>query len=84
MTAHLLRVLTGTDGTMRLIVSINDRQKNPSLLTIREVSTTLRVSEKTVRRMVDRRELVAFRVGGQIRVSTDSVLALLRAGRVGQ
>jgi excisionase family DNA binding protein len=76
-------MLAGSHGTIWLSVSINSHQKNPALLTIRDVSTTLRVSDKTVRRMIDRRELVAFRVGGQLRVSSDSVLALLRAGRVG-
>jgi excisionase family DNA binding protein len=54
----------------------------PSLLTLREVSTTLRVSPKTVRRMIDRQELRAFRVGGQLRVSRDSLVDLLRVGEV--
>ena len=63
-------------------VASNDRRSVPSLLTLREVSTTLRVSEKTVRRMVDRRELCAFRVGGQLRISRDSLVHLLRVGEV--
>jgi excisionase family DNA binding protein len=53
-----------------------------ALLTLREVSASLRVSEKTVRRMVGRRELRAFRVGGQLRVQRDSVIDLLRRGEV--
>lgn len=52
----------------------------PPLLTLSEVSTTLRISEKTVRRMIGRRELRAFRVGGQLRVQRDSVIDLLRRG----
>jgi excisionase family DNA binding protein len=54
----------------------------PSLLTVHEVSATLRVSEKTVRRMIDRHDLRGFRVGGQIRVQRDSVIELLRRGEV--
>jgi excisionase family DNA binding protein len=54
----------------------------PYLLTIEEVSTTLRVSEKTVRRMIGRRELVGFRVGGQIRIGRDSLVKLLQRGEI--
>ncbi len=57
-----------------------DRSEYPALLTLREVSATLRVSEKTVRRMIERHDLLAFRVGGQIRIQRDSVLELLRKG----
>ncbi len=63
-------------------MATNDARSVPSLLTLREVSTALRVSEKTVRRMVDRRDLRAFRVGGQLRVSRDSLVNLLRSGEV--
>jgi excisionase family DNA binding protein len=54
----------------------------PSLLTLQEVSTALRISEKTVRRMIARREIRAFRVGGQLRVQRDSVTDLLKRGEV--
>jgi excisionase family DNA binding protein len=39
-----------------------------SLLTVSETAERLRVSEKTVRRLIERRELPAFRVGGSIRL----------------
>ena len=59
-----------------------DRADFAALLTLREVSATLRVSEKTCRRMIGRGELRAFRVAGQLRVTRDSLLDLLRAGEV--
>jgi excisionase family DNA binding protein len=60
----------------------NDPRRYPALLTLGEVSTALRVSQKTVRRMIDRRELRAYRVGGQLRIQRDSLVELLRAGEV--
>jgi excisionase family DNA binding protein len=63
-------------------MSMNARHYVPSFLTLREVSATLRVSEKTVRRMIERGELRAFRIGGQLRISRDSLVDLLRAGEV--
>jgi excisionase family DNA binding protein len=53
---------------------MTDRSDYASLLTLREVSATLPVSERTVRRMVGRGELRAFRVAGRLRVTRDSVL----------
>ena len=40
----------------------------PELLTVAETARRLRVSEKTVRRLVDRSGLPALKVGAQIRV----------------
>lgn len=51
-----------------LPMSINGPRYVPSFLTLQEGSATLRVSQETVRRMIDRHELQAFRVGGQVRV----------------
>jgi excisionase family DNA binding protein len=59
-----------------------DRFASPALLTLREVSSSLRVSEKTVRRMIARREILAFRVGGQLRVQRNSVLDFLKRAEV--
>jgi excisionase family DNA binding protein len=59
-----------------------DRPLAPSFLTVGEVSSTLRVSEKTVRRMIERRELRGFRVGGQVRVQRDSLVAYLQAREI--
>jgi len=74
--------MTGSNGKICPDMSTDAARSYPSLLTLREVSMTLRVSEKTVRRMIDRRELRAFRVGGQLRVERDSLVHLLRTGEV--
>ncbi len=58
-----------------------DRSDLGALLTLGEVSATLRVSEKTARRMIARGEL-PFRAGGQLRVSRDSLISLLARGEV--
>ena len=52
------------------------------LLTLGEVSDAFRVSETTVRRMIERGELRAFRIGGQLRIDRDSVVHLLQRGEV--
>jgi excisionase family DNA binding protein len=63
-------------------MAVNAPPPAHSLLTLQEVSMALRVSEKTVRRLIGRRELRAFRVGGQLRVQRDSVIDLLRRGEI--
>jgi excisionase family DNA binding protein len=63
-------------------MATTDSRSVHSFLTLQEVSAALRISEKTVRRMIARRELRAFRVGGQLRVQRDSVIDLLRRGEV--
>ncbi len=52
------------------------------LVTLREVADTLRVSERTVRRMIDQSELHAFRVGGQLRIWRPSVSSYLNRVRI--
>lgn len=47
------------------------------LLTVREAAARLRVSEKTVRRLVAAAELPALKVGGQIRVDEGELEAWL-------
>lgn len=42
----------------------------PELLSIVGASRALNVSETTVRRLIDRKELKAIRVGGQWRIDT--------------
>lgn len=54
---------------------------DPPLLTYREVADALRVSQMTVRRMVDRGELAAIKVGGSVRFDADEVRLLIRRGR---
>lgn len=54
------------------------------LLTLREVAEALQVSEKTIRRLVSRGELVGFKVGdrGQLRVKSEDLEAYLERQRV--
>ncbi len=54
------------------------------LLTLREVADALQVSEKTIRRLVIRGDLVGFKVGdrGQVRVKSEDLEAYLERQRV--
>lgn len=54
------------------------------LLTLREVAEALQVSEKTIRRLVNRGDLVGFKVGdrGQVRVKSEDLVAYLERQRV--
>lgn len=51
-------------------------QQRP-LLTVEETAERLRVSERTVRRLIGRAELPALRVGGQLRVDSGELDAWL-------
>lgn len=54
------------------------------LLTLREVADALQVSEKTVRRLVNRGDLAGFKVGdrGQVRIMQEDLDAYLQTQRV--
>ena len=54
------------------------------LYTLREVADALQVSEKTIRRLVNRGDLVGFKVGdrGQVRVRSEDLEAYLERQRV--
>ncbi|MCK0508572.1 helix-turn-helix domain-containing protein [Aromatoleum anaerobium] len=54
------------------------------LLTLREVADALQVSERTIRRLVNRGDLAGFRVGdrGQVRVKCEDLEAYLERQRV--
>jgi len=52
------------------------------LLAPAEAAARLAVSPKTVRRLVDRGELDATKVGGQLRVFEDSIADLIERNRV--
>lgn len=54
------------------------------LLTLREVADALQVSERTIRRLVNRGDLVGFKVGdrGQVRVKSEDLEAYLERQRV--
>jgi len=45
----------------------------PELISIVGASRALKVSETTVRRLIDRKELKAIRVGGQWRIDTVAI-----------
>jgi len=54
------------------------------LLTLREVADALQVSERTIRRLVNRGDLAGFKVGdrGQVRVKSEDLEAYLERQRV--
>lgn len=64
---------------------MNESKKTPApivLHTIPETAQILKVSVKTVRRMIDARELLACRVGQQLRINDSDLRAFLNAGRM--
>jgi excisionase family DNA binding protein len=52
-----------------------------SLLTVREVADWCRLSEKTIRRVIERGELAASKVGNRWRVSEEDMHAWIEAKR---
>lgn len=52
------------------------------LLTVKEVAERLRVSEKTVRNMIDRGDLIAYKIGGNIRIEEESVEFIIEEGKI--
>ena len=55
----------------------------PQLLSIGDVADTLQVSDKTVRRWIERGEMPIHRVGRQIRISAADLATFVRARREG-
>ena len=53
------------------------------LLTIKDVADILQVSDKTVRRWIDAGDLVAHRVGRQLRVSQGDLETFIKLRRQG-
>ncbi len=53
----------------------------PPLFSISEVAAFLKVSPKTVRRWIDRRELPVHRLGRQIRIGEPDLVTFVRARR---
>ncbi len=51
----------------RIVKQMLAEMSPPPLMTLRDVMARLNVSEPTVRRMVRRGDIPAFRVGGQLR-----------------
>lgn len=52
------------------------------LLTIQELARTLRISRTGAYRLVERRDLPFYKVGGALRFERGDVLEFLRRGRV--
>jgi excisionase family DNA binding protein len=54
------------------------------LLTLREIAESLQVSERTIRRLVNRGDLAGFKIGyrGQVRVKSEDLEAYLERQRV--
>jgi excisionase family DNA binding protein len=46
-----------------------EMNEEPSFLTLEEVAATLRVSKRTIHRMIKQNKLPAFKVGGQWRIA---------------
>jgi excisionase family DNA binding protein len=59
------------------------RRRAVRLLTLTEAAEMLRISRTTAWRLVRRRELPAVRVGKQLRVAEEDLLAFLRSHREG-
>ena len=53
----------------------------PSLFTIEETAERLKVSTRTVRRLITQRALAAYRVGHGVRISEDDLMAYLNTCR---
>jgi excisionase family DNA binding protein len=51
------------------------------LLTVKETATLLRVSAKTIRRLIEREELQAVRIGRLVRLRSADVLQIIEQGQ---
>ena len=61
-----------------------DRKPEPAkypLMTIKQTAVELKISDRTVRRLIDQGKLLSYRVGGQRRISPQDVDAMLIASR---
>ena len=57
-------------------------QEQPPLQSISTIAQRLDVSEKSVRRYIERGLLRAYKIGGQIRISEEDLLAFLASCRL--
>lgn len=60
---------------------IKQTRDAPIFLTLNQVAERWQVSEKTVRRQVDRNQLKAHRIGGQLRIAEEDLLAYEKLAR---
>ena len=79
-TSHTWSVLTRTGHPWPPCCGANKMK----LLTVQEVADTMKVSEKTVRRLIKRGDLTAYKVGerGQLRVKESDLNQYVEAQRV--
>jgi excisionase family DNA binding protein len=57
-------------------------QEEPTLHSISAIAQRLGVSDKSVRRYIERRLLRAYKIGGQIRISEEDLMAFLASCRL--
>lgn len=85
--AHLAspcgKIITSDNEHLRGVGERETVESKPCLLTLAETATKLKVSTKTVQRMVARLEIECIRVGRQLRFDFAVVLAALAAGGKG-
>ncbi len=62
--------LSGTEGNLR---PLSDAPTTPSVLTVAEVASLLRVTTKTIYALAKRGDLPAFRVGRAVRFRHEDV-----------
>ena len=60
---------------------MSNSESIPRLLSLHEVADTLGVSTRTVRRFIEAGDLVAHRIGGQLRVSPSDLDTFLKIRR---
>lgn len=56
--------------------------RGPEMFSVAQVAALLHVGSSTVRRLIDRGELPAYRIGAVIRVRADDLTAYMHAAQV--
>jgi excisionase family DNA binding protein len=64
------------------ITTLMDRDPSIELLTRDDLANMLKISRASVYRLVERRQIPFFKVGGSIRFAKNDVLTFLRKGRI--
>ena len=59
----------------------NDQSPSPMLLTVAQLAEQLQVNERTVRRLIDKAEIRAIRIGRLVRISAQDRDDFLRRRR---
>jgi len=61
-------IVVAATGTDKRRISMESQENNIKLLTLSEVATILKISKRTLHRMIQHRQIPAFKVGGQWRI----------------